>query len=315
VPSDPPAGLDLEAADAWIRTLVAPTGPIDLVRVRPWASVVQVPTAEGMLWFKACQPQQAFEARLTAELARRWPDRVADVIGVEPERGWLLMRDAGRSIGSLGSPPALWARILPRYAELQMGERNFVEDHLAHGVLDLRVATLPERYADLLERDLPLDAAELAALRGFERRFAALCARIQEESPGDTIQHDDLHMNGVWIKGDEMRVMDWGDASIGHPFFSLYVTFRFLEMAEYGGLPPGDRWFARLRDAYLEPWGGAALVPAFERAIRVAAFAHVIAWLRHRDPMGSEARADFDVEYARVLRRAISRIEEPIAPS
>jgi hypothetical protein len=52
-------------------------------------------------------------------------------------------------------------------------------------------------------------------------------------------------------------------------------------------------------------------VPAFERALRLAAFAHVIAWLRHRDPLGPEARAEFDLEYALVLRRAITRIPEP----
>jgi hypothetical protein len=274
--------------------------------VRPWASVVQVPTRDGIAWFKACQPQQAFEARLTAELHRRWPDRVAHVLGVEPDRGWLLTADAGRSIGSLGNPPELWARILPRYAELQMGERAFVDDHLAHGVMDLRVATLPDRYPDLLARDLPLEAAEVAALRGFERRFSELCAAAVAESPGDSIQHDDLHVNGVWSKGDELRVMDWGDTSIGHPFFSPYVTFRFLEMTEYGNLAPGDPWFARLRDAYLEPWGGARWVPAFERALRLAAFAHAIAWLRHRDPLTPEQRAAFDVDYAVVLRRALA---------
>ena len=42
-----------------------------------------------------------------------------------------------------------------------------------------------------------------------------------------------------------------------------------------------------------------------------AAFAHVIAWLRHRDPIGPAARAGFDVEYAVVLRRALARVAEP----
>ena len=290
--------------------MVDPTGPIDLVRVRPWASVVQVPTADGIVWFKACEAQQAFEARLTAALASRWPDRVARVLGVEPERGWMLTVDAGRSIGSLGNPPELWARILPRYAELQMGERAFVDDHLAHDVLDLRVARLPARFATLLARELPLEPEEIRALRAFEPRFAELCAEADAESPTDTIQHDDLHVNGVWVKGDELRVMDWGDTSIGHPFASLVVTFRFLEMDDYGNLPPGDPWFARLRDAYLEPWGGAALVPAFDRAMRIGRFAHAIAWLRHRDPLSPEARAEFDTEYSVVLRRALDVILE-----
>jgi hypothetical protein len=81
-------------------------------------------------------------------------------------------------------------------------------------------------------------------------------------------------------------------------------------MTEYGGLEPVDPWFGLIRVAYLDRWGGRGLVPAFERALRIAAFAHAIAWLRHRDPLGPEARAGFDQEYAVVLRRAIDRIPE-----
>ncbi|HEY8238024.1 MAG TPA: hypothetical protein VIF63_01200, partial [Candidatus Limnocylindrales bacterium] len=278
--------------------------------MRPWAAVVQVPTADGLAWFKACQPQQAFEPRLTAALFARWPDRVVRVLGHDAERAWLLTADAGRSIGSLGNAPELWERVLPRYAELQRGERDHVGDHLAHDVLDLRVTALPARYATMLSRDLPLDPEEVEALRRFEPRFAELCAEVAAESPGDTIQHDDLHVNGVFMLGDELRVMDWGDASIGHPFASLVVTFRFLELIN--GLAPGDPWFARLRDAYLEPWGQ-DLVGAFDRAMRVGRFAHAIAWLRHRDPLAGQEKADFDVEYAVVLRRALALIPEPAA--
>jgi len=147
-----PSGLDLAAVDAWIRGIVEPTGPIDLVRVRPWASVVQVPTSSGPAWFKACQPAQAFEPRLTAELFGRWPDRVARVLGHDARRGWMITADAGQSIGSLGNPPELWERVLPRYAELQRRERAHVDDHLAHDVLDLRVTALPARFAMMLSR-------------------------------------------------------------------------------------------------------------------------------------------------------------------
>jgi hypothetical protein len=211
-------------------------------------------------------------------------------------------------IGELGNPPELWLRILPRYAELQMGERAFVADHLDHGVLDLRVAALPAAYATLLSRDLPLEPSELALLRGFEARFAELCTEVAAEHPGDTIQHDDLHVRGVFSLGDELRILDWGDTSIGHPFASLIVTFRFLEM--HNGLAPDDPWFARLRAAYLEPWGG-GLAEAFGRAMRIGAFAHAIAWLRHRDPLPADQLAEFDVEYAVVLRRALAGIAEP----
>ena len=82
------------------------------------------------------------------------------------------------------------------------------------------------------------------------------------------------------------------------------VTFRFLE--EITKVPPGDRWFARLRDAYLEPWGH-GLVAAFALAIRIGAFAHSIAWARQRDHLPEGARAGFDTVFAIVLRRALAQ--------
>jgi aminoglycoside phosphotransferase (APT) family kinase protein len=98
-------------------------------------------------------------------------------------------------------------------------------------------------------------------------------------------------------------VLDWGDASVAHPFTSLVVTFRFLE--ETNGLAAGDAWFARLRDAYLEPWG-TGHTEAFELAQRIGAFAHAIAWARQRDALPADARPSFDTGFAIILRRALA---------
>jgi hypothetical protein len=88
------------------------------------------------------------------------------------------------------------------------------------------------------------------------------------------------------------------------------VTFRFLE--EVNGLPPADPWFARLRDAYLEPWGR-GLGAVFALALRVGMFAHAFGWARQRKALPQEARAHFDDGFAIVLRRAIARtIEEQV---
>jgi hypothetical protein len=81
------------------------------------------------------------------------------------------------------------------------------------------------------------------------------------------------------------------------------VTFRFLE--ERNRLAPGDRWFARLRDAYLEPWGG-GLAGVFALALRVGTFAHCFAWTRQRDHLPQAARPEFDEAFRVVLRRALA---------
>ena len=299
--------MDRAAAEEWIRAHVEPVAAVETAHERPWATVLRVPLADGVAWFKACAPVQAFEPRLTAELFRRWPDRVAEVLGHDEERAWLLLADAGTPIGAFGNPPEAWLAALPLYAELQREEVAHTHEHLTHGVPDLRVATLPARYEDLLERELPLESDEIGRLRRFAPRFAELCAELAAHDVPETVQHDDLHMANVYARGDRLRLLDWGDASISHPFASLVVTFRFLE--ERNELPPSDPWFARLRDAYLEPWGD-GLAGAFALAIRVGAFAHTLAWARQRDHLPEEARAEFDKRFPIVLRRAVARMHD-----
>ena len=299
--------MERAAAEDWIRAHVEPVGAIETAHERPWATVLRVPLADSVAWFKACAPVQAFEPRLTAELCARWPDRVPEVLGHDEERAWLLLADAGTPIRVSGNPPEAWLVALPLYAELQRGEAAHTHDHLAHGVPDLRVATLPARYEDLLQHDLPLESDEIGRLRRFAARFAELCGELAAHDVPETVQHDDLHAANVYAQSERPRLLDWGDASISHPFASLVVTFRFLE--ETNKLPPADPWFARLRDAYLEPWGR-GLAGAFALAFRVGTFAHTFAWARQRDAMPEEARPEFDRWFPIVLRRAVAQTLE-----
>ena len=294
--------VDRAAVEGWIRSYVAPVDEIEVAHQRPWAKVLRVPIVAGVAWFKACAPVQAFEPRLTAELFARWPDRVPEVIAHDEEGAWLLLADAGTPVGAFGNPPEAWLEALPSYAELQRGEAARASDHLAHGVPDLRVASLPARFDDLLQRDLPLHRAEIGELGRFAPRFETLCEELGSRGVPNTIQHDDLHHTNLYAQNGRLRVLDWGDSSISHPFASLVVTFRFLE--EVTKLRPSDRWFGRLRDAYLEPWGQ-GLAGAFALAIRVGAFSHAIAWARQRDHLPMDARPEFDNHFAVVLRQAL----------
>jgi hypothetical protein len=293
---------DREAAERWICSVVRPTAPVELARERPWATVLRVPVAEGHVWFKACNAAQAFEPRLSAELFARWPDRVAEVLAHDEQRGWLLLADAGVPIQAAGNPPEAWLEVLPLYAELQRGEARHADDHITHGVPSLPLETLPTRYCELITNDLPLDAHELTGLRDYAPRFEQLTAELAAAGLPLTVQHDDLHMGSVYRRHGRLRLLDWGDTSVSHPFFSLVVTFRFLE--ERTGLAQSDPWFTRLRDAYLEPWGH-ELHDLFETAAEAGRFVHAIAWARQRAFLSPSEGTTFDEAFAHVLRRAL----------
>jgi hypothetical protein len=294
--------LDRSAAERWVGEHVSPSGDIEVAHDRPWATVFRIPITDGVVWFKACAPAQQFEPRLTHELFTRWPDTVTEVLAYDEQRAWLLLADAGTQLGARGNPPEDWLETLPAYASLQIGEIAHAADHITHGVPDMRLVELPRLYEDLLRNDLPLESREAERLGAMTRRFEDMCRKLSRYSIPDSIQHDDLHITNVYEKNGHLRILDWGDASIAHPFASLFETFRFLE--ERNHLSPDDPWFSRLRDAYLEPWGN-NLNDAFELGVRVGAVARAIAWLRQRDSLPESARADFDVGFTNILQRAL----------
>jgi hypothetical protein len=264
--------------------------------VRRWATTSRIPTADGPVWFKACEPMHAFEPELVVALAAAKPELLPPVLACDIERRWLLTADAGVSFRELGYPPELLERLLPRYAELQR------EAPVPVSVPDRTLPRWPELYDDLAASELPFEPEEMEQLRLLAPVFRVLCGELAAFALPMTVQHDDLHQNNAFVDGEGFRIIDWGDSSRSHPFVSLVVPFRFLE--EQHGLAPSDPWYARIRDAYLEPWG-TGFAPAFELAQRLGRFVHAFHWLDLSRHLSAEERANLEPGFQMVLRRAL----------
>jgi len=268
--------------------------------------VWRVPGDGSGFWFKACAPAQAFEPRLTAALASRRPESLPELLAHDDTRGWLLLGDAGEPLGLDGRVEA-WLSILPHYAELQRGEVTRALGHLEGGVPDRRVGTLPALYEAMLARDLPLGGGDLRRLRAFAPRFAELCDELTAGAVPETIQHDDLHGANVYPHGGTPRILDWGDACVSHPFVTMFVTFLHIE--ETSGQRRDNAWFARLRDAYLEPWGRPAELHAtFDLALRLGPFAHAFKELRVLDAIPETDRPRFAPNLPAVLAGCLAAV-------
>lgn len=274
---------------AWIRSQVAVTGTIEQTHVQIWSTVFRVPTADGTLWAKA--PDHASEASLLQILAAARPDLVSEVVAIDTDRGWMLLRDAGtrlREILDVTPDLSHWESVLAGYAELQVVMMQHTDRMLAIGVPDFRLEGLPARVASLLDAEeflmldepdgLSTDARE--ELRAQLPEIAALCAELAAYGIGPSIQHDDLNDGNVFLGGGAYRIVDWGDACVSHPFHTLTVTLRAT--AYRLDLVPGGAEILRLRDAYLEPFGAYRtrdeLARAADIAYRTGTLARALAW-------------------------------------
>jgi hypothetical protein len=231
------------------------TGPIEEERVRPWATVLRVPTAEGTLFFKEAQSSLAHEHRLIEILAARRPELVTEVL-FSDEDGRMLMRDGGEQLGDVlerDPDTRYWEEAMPLYAELQIEVARDAERLVAAGAFDRRSAGLPALYdaltAEPVVGQTPEEYAQLCSLAPEARQvFEALVAGPVPE----TINNDDFTYGSIFLRGGAYRFLDWGDACVSHPFITLTVTQRVIEIKH--GLPLNSPEIARIRDAYLEPF-------------------------------------------------------------
>jgi hypothetical protein len=236
----------LAEAHAWIEAQgIEPTGPIEQPHIRPWSTVLRVPTAGGPVWFKAMVPVVAYETAVVEVVSAARPDLVPALLADDRERGWLLMGDGGERLRELIERERSfdrWLDALPRYAELQLDLAPEAERLVALGTPDRRLNVLAEQYAELATRP-----------RGTDARVAEMCAQLASYGLPETIQHDDLHDGQVFVRDGRYLFFDWGDSCVSHPFFSLSVT---LEGNISWGLDDVANSVdtAPFRDAYLEPF-------------------------------------------------------------
>jgi hypothetical protein len=265
------------ATEAWLRSVAADqridlVGPIEQVHVRPWSTVFRAPASPSALFLKVESIVQAHEPRLIELIARSSPDLVPALVAVHPSEPWVILRDGGMRLRAAHpgfAQLAVWRALLPRYAELQRALLGRERELLSTGLPDRRL----ERFPALIER--VLDDGRWSApeprsrVRALVPKIQLLCEELAAFAIGPTLDHDDLHDHNVLVDGGRATIIDWGDASLTHPFLTLAVTLRFA--AEAAGLATAAPEIRILRDAYLEPWTTLAPAAALRRAADIGA--------------------------------------------
>jgi hypothetical protein len=272
----------VEAAQPWIserlRELgIRALGPVEQVRARP-SLVLAVPTDRGRLFFKANEPAHRREAARAVFLGARRPDLVPPPLAVDPATGWMLMADAGTPLRELVEREhdvGRWLEVLPLYAALQAELVPEANALVAIGTPDLPLAGLAARFEALLADLERLDAVEgahpddLRRLRGEVPGVAARAGQLAGFGIPETIQHDDLNDSAVYADGGRYRVIDWGDACVSHPFFSLSVALEGV-IAWGPDDVEGSVDLGPFRDAYLAGFAHLASLDDLRAASAIA---------------------------------------------
>jgi len=303
--ADVTSWVESAASEAGLRL----AGPVELPHVRAWSSAMRFPTDDGAVWCKVNGPGTRFEPPLLRLLSTRVPGLVPRVLAVEEARGWTLMADAGPVLRTVARPADQWDRwcsLLEEYAEAQLTLAPHADALRRIGVEWLPPSAAPARLVELVATlaATPVEAGgltteETARLEQVLPRYASWAVELDASGVPPSLNHDDLHSSNVSIGSTGMRVVDWGDAHVSHPFATMLVTLNSI--AWHAGTTVDAPDVERVRDAYrgtFRSHGGTAdLVRWVDLARRTGCLGRALAYVRALagEPLSAHAELDWPV--------------------
>lgn len=312
-----------KSARDWIRiqaerNSIQLSGEIEQPHAYAWSTVMRVPSSAGTLFFKATAGETLHEIALTEMMAGWFPDCLPELLAVDTARGWMLMRDGGEQLRASIRPTkdvSPWEPVITKYAELQIGLAGHVDEILALGIPDHRLAALPALYKQLLadEPSLMLDeekgltSADLQRLQSLAPRFERICADLAAFGIPESVNHGDFHDGNVLVRDGRVTFFDWGDADVTHPFVSLRTWFVSMEIAlELEDYAPPTPEMSRLLERYLEAWQAygekEALWSAYRLSKPVASIVKALQWHHSISHMEGSVREEYAWIVPEVLR-------------
>jgi hypothetical protein len=277
----------LAKARAWIRKR-DPSPRSDrasLTPVRgawPGSCVIRVGAVRGARYFKATPLDAPPESALLRALSRRWANHVPEVLAASTDRRWMLLRGlSGVRPGAftwddIEAALALLARIQVDSTD-RLAEAPFAP--LPEWNLETLTTELAETAARAMEWDLWPETRS-ARLDRLLDRVETMVRRLQRVRLPDALLHTDFHPGNLARRRGQVVLLDWSEASRGHPFFSATRMLDYLPREELDARRP------RLAEAYTAPWQRQASSKALQRAFEIAERLHparqAVRWRRAR---------------------------------
>lgn len=311
-------------AKAWIHSALEKNhlqliGDIEQPHIRPWSTVMTVPTNAGTLYFKASASLFAHETALTDYLARFRPEIFPELLAVDTKRHWMLMRDAGtplRQFIRTEKSIALWKDVLPLYVNLQKAMAERTTHLLALGVMDRRLARLPAMFENLiadasammLDQEESLTSDEYSRLKGYGPEFARMCEKLTSFGIPETIHHDDFHDGNIFVQSNGKIILtDWGESAITHPFFTLVVIMRSVDNSMGMDFSPESE---DVRDMYLQYWTSYAPIDDLRSIVKLAQrigyVNRALTWKMSLDDMPEELKSEYSIAVPTYLKDFIN---------
>jgi len=236
----------------------------EVVLSTPWSTMVRFSTSTGDIYLKQTPPAISAEPKIIQLLSEQFHASVPVVIASNNDLHCFMMLDAGKvlraTLKEKFSPDLLYQAI-KEYAAIQRSTEGHVESFIKLGVPDWRLDKLPILYDQMINQIDSLRAdgitdKELQTLHDLSPKFLAQCKLLSSYEIHETIGIPDFNDNNTLLgqRTKRMTFIDWGEATITHPFFSLYNSLE--QSIIHHGVKEADQTYNKLQHACFDNWLG-----------------------------------------------------------
>jgi hypothetical protein len=284
----------------WIEEVIGPlgfhlAGSFSQLNASPSFSLVRFETSGPAVWFKAVGNPNLREFPITLALARLVPQYIPPILAARPDwNGWLSQEVEGTNLGETQDFHH-WNTAASSLAKLQIESIGRFRTLVDSGARDLRASALLklvrpflDAMGQLMEKQTKvppsiLSRSELILLG--EQIEEALSLSTDLRIP-DALGHLDLNPGNVIVSEGHSVFLDWAEAYVGNPLFSLqYLVEHSRRMAGVDATAESG-----LTSAYTEEWLSLVSPENLASALAFAPMLSVFAYATVNDVWSDEAR-------------------------
>ena len=222
-------------------------------------SLIRFETNREAVWFKAVGEPNVREFAITLELAAALPRYVPTLLAAHQRwHAWLSVEAPGELLSERGCLKN-WQAAATALAELQIASIPHVTRILAAGACDMRIPALraqSDRLFGILHRLMGQQAKTPPSpltpdqIRSLHQEIEEVLLQLEQLEIPDALGHLDLNPGNVLVSPTGCTFLDWAEAAVGPPLFTLQYLVEHLGRA----LPTESDVEPKMVAAYGERW-------------------------------------------------------------
>jgi hypothetical protein len=283
----------------WIEEVIGPLGfhlteGFAQLNASPSFSLFRFGTNGPAVWFKAVGEPNLREFPITVAIARLLPRYLPAILALRPQwNGWLALEAEGIHLSDTQHARD-WKAAASALAKLQIETRDKARVFIGSGARDLRVSTLLklvrpflDTMRQLMEKQtkVPPPALSSDELMLLGEQIEEALSLSTDLGINDALGHLDLNPGNVIVSEGQCVFLDWAEAYVGNPFFSLqYLVEHFLRATRMRTTAESV-----LTTAYTEEWKSLVPPECLQEALALAPLLAVFAYAATNDAWREEA--------------------------